>query len=189
MREFEDAVFEHQDVFSRLRDLGPTLTLAALACVTSIKSGGKIMFCGNGGSAADAQHLAAELIGRLVDDRPSIAGLALTTDSSALTCISNDYSFKDVFARQVEGLGRSGDVLVGISTSGNSENVLNAVCAAKKMNIKTVGLLGRDGGRIASEVDFALVVNSLNTARIQEVHIFLGHVLCAMIESSAPSPS
>jgi len=182
MSDFEVALREHQDVFNGLVVLKPALHRAALICAESIKSGGKIMFCGNGGSAADAQHLAAELVGRLVDDRPSIAGLALTTDSSALTCIANDYSFEEVFARQVEGLGRPCDVLVGISTSGNSINVLNAVKAADRLGMRTIGFLGRDGGRIVNAVEIPFVVSSATTARIQEAHIFLGHMLCGLIE-------
>lgn len=140
------------------------------------------MFCGNGGSAGDAQHLAAELVGRLVNDRRALPGLALSTDSSALTCIANDFGYEEVFARQVEGLGRPGDVLIGISTSGSSPNVVRAVDVAKQHGICTVGFLGRDGGKLGSLVDLALVVPSDETARIQEAHIFLGHVLCALIE-------
>ncbi len=142
------------------------------------------MFCGNGGSAGDAQHLAAELVGRLVKDRRALPGLALSTDSSALTCIGNDFGFNEVFARQVEGLGRAGDVLIAISTSGNSPNVLRAVEVARPAGVFVVGLLGRDGGKLGPLVDLPIIVPSDETARIQEAHIFIGHVLCAGIEKA-----
>lgn len=150
--------------------------------VNVLRGGGKIFFCGNGGSAADAQHFAAELVCKLRDDRPPLAGLALTTDTSTLTATSNDYSFRDVFARQVIALGASGDALVGISSSGNSANVLAAVEAAKQKNILTVGLLGRDGGAIASAVDQSVIVPDNDTQRIQECHILVGHIWMEMIE-------
>ena len=155
---------------------------AAEAASEAVHAGNKLLFCGNGGSAADAQHLASELIGRLVRDRRAIAGLALSTDSSALTCIANDFGYDEVFARQVAGLGRAGDVLVAISTSGNSMNVIRAVEVAKPMGITTVGLLGRTGGQLGGLVDLPIIVPSEETARIQEAHIFLGHVLCTLIE-------
>jgi D-sedoheptulose 7-phosphate isomerase len=142
------------------------------------------MFCGNGGSAADAQHLASELTGRFVADRRPLAAMALSTDSSALTSIANDYAFDQVFERQLRGLGRAGDVLIAISTSGNSANVVRAVAAARELRIDTIGLLGRDGGMLRPLCDIALVVPSETTARIQEVHIFLGHTLCAMVEQT-----
>lgn len=144
--------------------------------------GGKILFCGNGGSAADSQHLAAELTGRFINDRRPLAALALSTDTSALTCIANDYSFAEVFARQVQGLGRSGDVLVGISTSGNSRNVIRAVEEARAVGMQVVGLLGRDGGTLLELCDVSIVVPSQVTARIQEAHILIGHTLCGLIE-------
>jgi D-sedoheptulose 7-phosphate isomerase len=150
----------------------------------ALRSGGKLMFCGNGGSAADSQHLASEFTGRFVDDRRPLAALALSTDSSALTCIANDYAFDQVFERQLRGLGRQGDVLVAISTSGRSGNVLRAVQAARETGIAVVGLLGRDGGTLKELCDVALVVPSDTTARIQEAHIFIGHTLCAMVEQA-----
>lgn len=150
--------------------------------VNVLRGGGKIFFCGNGGSAADAQHFAAELVCKLRDDRPPLAGLALTTDTSTLTATSNDYSFRDVFARQVIALGASGYALVGISSSGNSANVLAAVEAAKQKNILTVGLLGRDGGAIAGAVDQSVIVPDNDTQRIQECHILIGHIWMEMIE-------
>lgn len=178
----ESALAEHLRVFGTLSRLGTSVRQAAQRAAQSIRADGKILFCGNGGSAGDAQHLAAELVGRLVRDRRALPGLALSTDSSALTCIGNDFGFDEVFARQVEGLGRAGDVLVAISTSGNSRNVIRAVEVARPMGITTVGFLGRNGGRLAPLVDLPIVVPSEDTARIQEAHIFLGHVMCALIE-------
>lgn len=148
----------------------------------SLKNGGKILFCGNGGSAADCQHLAAELTGRFVNDRRPLAAVSLSTDTSALTCIGNDYSFDEVFARQVTGLGREGDLLIGISTSGNSRNVIRAVENAKLIGVKTIGLLGRNGGQLKEICDHNIIVPSNVTARIQECHILIGHTLCGLIE-------
>jgi len=173
---------EHSELFSRLAPLAPDVEQAAQAMAGAARGGHKLMFCGNGGSAADSQHLAAELTGRFVRDRAPIAALALSTDSSALTCIGNDYSFADVFLRQVQGLGRAGDCLIGISTSGNSENVLRAFAHARGAGLVTIGLLGRDGGKLKPLSDIAIVVPSDVTARIQEAHIMIGHTLCGMIE-------
>lgn len=173
---------DHLELFKKLDDFDSILLSAAQTCSNSIKSGGKVFFIGNGGSAADAQHLAAELVGRLVCERRALPGLALTTDSSALTCIGNDYGFDHVFSRQVEGLGRAGDVLIAISTSGNSKNILRAVESCRMLNITTIGLLGCKGGQLAPMVDLPIVVPHTTTARIQEAHIFLGHQLCQMIE-------
>jgi len=144
--------------------------------------GAKIMVCGNGGSAADAQHFAAELSGRFVTERRPLAGIALTTDTSALTAIGNDYGFDKLFSRQVEALGRPGDLLVGISTSGNSQNVIEAVKTAKGLGIGTLGLLGRDGGKLKGLMDDCLVVPSDVTARIQEVHIMVIHFWCEILD-------
>lgn len=179
---FDTALASHVRTFETLVTLRPHVSAAAEAAADALRSGNKLLFCGNGGSAADAQHLAAELIGRLVRDRRALPGLALSTDTSALTCIANDFGFEDVFARQVEGLGRNGDVLVAISTSGNSPNVIRAVEVAKPMGITTVGLLGRSGGRLGSMVDMPIIVPAEETARIQEAHIFLGHVMCVLVE-------
>jgi D-sedoheptulose 7-phosphate isomerase len=148
----------------------------------TLLQGGKIFFCGNGGSAADSQHLAAELTGRFVNDRRPLAAIALSTDTSALTCISNDYSFDEIFARQVMGLGRVEDLLIGISTSGNSQNIIRAVEEAKNIGIRTLGLLGRDGGQLKNLCDHNIIVPSNITARIQECHILIGHTLCGLIE-------
>ncbi len=147
-----------------------------------LEAGYKILICGNGGSAADSQHFAAEIVGRFEKERKAFPAIALTTDTSALTAIGNDYGFDKVFSRQVEALGEKGDILVGISTSGNSENVIKAVEKAKEIGIFTVGFLGKDGGKLKDIVDKAFIVRHSNTARIQEVHLTLEHTLCKIIE-------
>jgi D-sedoheptulose 7-phosphate isomerase len=148
-----------------------------------LQRGCRVLICGNGGSAADAQHFAAELSGRYLKERRALAGIALTTDTSALTAIGNDYGFDRIFSRQVEALGRPGDLLIGISTSGNSPNVILAVEAAKQLGVRTLGLLGRDGGKLRILVDDALVVPCPVTARIQEVHQMIYHFWCEAIEA------
>lgn len=173
---------EHRELFARLDALAPEVQAAGRLMAEALRRGRKIMFCGNGGSAADSQHLAAELTGRFIHDRKPLAAMALSTDSSALTCIGNDYSFAEVFSRQVEGLGQAGDVLVGISTSGRSANVIKAVEAARGRDMQVIGLLGRDGGALKALCDVAIVVPSPTTARIQEAHILIGHTLCGLIE-------
>ncbi|MGB4056778.1 MAG: D-sedoheptulose 7-phosphate isomerase [Alphaproteobacteria bacterium] len=152
------------------------------ACETSITNGGKILFFGNGGSAADAQHLATELTVRYSKNRKPIAALALTTDTSALTAIGNDFGFEDLFARQIEALGNPGDVALGISTSGKSPNVLKALKTARAQNLKTVGFTGQNGGDMASLCDILIKIPSPITARIQEMHITLGQMLCGALE-------
>jgi D-sedoheptulose 7-phosphate isomerase len=159
------------------------VALAAEMLIDTLRAGGKILIFGNGGSAADAQHIAAELVNRLNYDRPPIAAIALTTDSSILTSVGNDATFDDLFERQLRALGRSGDVAIAISTSGNSPNVLKAVSAARELGIRTIALGGRGGGRLASLTDLALIVGSESTQRIQETHITIGHILCELIES------
>jgi D-sedoheptulose 7-phosphate isomerase len=179
---FSTALAEHRALFDSLQHLQPSVARIGATLTAVLQSGGKIMLCGNGGSAADSQHIAAELTGRLVGDRRALAGLALSTDSSALTCIANDYGFDAIFERQVQGLGRAGDALIAISTSGNSANVLRAADAARAMGIVTIGLLGRDGGQLLARCDDAIVIPSHTTARIQEAHIFVGHCWCSLIE-------
>lgn len=179
---FVKNLLEQAALLQALQHLDMTVTRAAVLATEALQSGGKLMFCGNGGSAADSQHLAAELTGRFIKDRKPLAALALSTDTSALTCIGNDYSFDEVFARQVQGLGRTGDVLVGISTSGNSRNVIRAVEEAKTLGMLVIGLLGRDGGVLCELCDVSIVVPSAVTARIQESHILIGHTLCGLIE-------
>jgi len=150
--------------------------------VEAFKGGNKVLLFGNGGSAADAQHIAAEFVNRFLIERPPLPALALSTDTSVLTSISNDYGYVDSFAKQVKALGKEGDVAVGISTSGSAANVIKAVKVAKEMGLKTVGLAGNDGGELAKAVDIALIVASPVTPRIQEVHITIGHVLCEMVD-------
>jgi D-sedoheptulose 7-phosphate isomerase len=164
-----------------------TVARAAELIITSVKTGGKVLIFGNGGSAADAQHIAAELVNRLNYDRPPIAAIALTTDTSILTSVGNDSSFDELFERQLRALGRLGDVALAISTSGNSPNVLRAVAAARELGIKTIALAGRDGGKggkLADAVDVALVVDAPSTQRIQETHITIGHILCELVEDA-----
>jgi D-sedoheptulose 7-phosphate isomerase len=175
---------EHLELFNRLDSLTDVVTTAAGLITSALSSGHKVMLCGNGGSAADSQHLAAEFTGRFVKDRRPLAAMALSTDSSALTCIANDYSFDDVFYRQVVGLGKAGDCLIAISTSGNSRNVIRASEAARSADIRVIGLLGRDGGALRALCDVPIVVPSMTTARIQEAHIFIGHALCGMVEKA-----
>jgi D-sedoheptulose 7-phosphate isomerase len=181
---FQSALDGHVALFGRMHALRPAVERVAARLAASLKADGKVMLCGNGGSAADSQHIAAELSGRFVDDRRPLAGMALSTDSSALTCIGNDYGFDAVFERQVRGLGRAGDSLVLISTSGKSPNLLRAAEAARVLGITTLGLLGRDGGPLLALCDDAVVVPDNVTARIQEAHIFIGHCWCALIEQA-----
>jgi len=155
---------------------------AARILAAALQKGGKILLFGNGGSAADAQHLAAEFVNRFRIERPPLAALALTTDTSVLTSIANDYDFQEVFAKQIRALARSDDAALGLSTSGNSPNVVRGLDAAREMGLVTLALSGGDGGPVARAADLALVVPSLNPPRIQEVHITLGHVLCDLVD-------
>ena len=168
-----------------LATMGPRIVQAAELLAERLRQGYKILVCGNGGSAADAQHFAAELVNRFEIERPGLAAIALTTDSSALTSIANDYAFDQIFARQVCALGRPGDVLLAISTSGNSPNVLAAMTAAQERGLAMVALTGRDGGRMAGQLgegDIELRAAAAATARIQEVHILLIHCLCDLVD-------
>ncbi len=180
---FNDEVSEHEAAVTAARAAlcGPFVSLVA-AAADAIRGGGKILFFGNGGSASDAQHLATELVVRYRKNRPAIAAIALTTDTSALTAIGNDFGFDDLFSRQVEALGRKGDLAVGISTSGKSPNVLQALRKARELGLITAGLAGGDGGTMAEVTDHLLIVPSATTARIQEFHILLGHMLCGALE-------
>ncbi len=173
---------EHQEVLQKTKELTTVLAKISTICTEAISGGHKILICGNGGSAADAQHIAAEFVGRFLKERKSLPAIALTTDSSILTSVANDYSYDVVFARQVEGLGQSGDVLIGISTSGNSKNVNLALEAAREKGIKTIGFTGRDGGKMRSLCDEILIIPSNVTARIQEMHIMCGHIICQMVD-------
>ena len=155
---------------------------AVATCVAALRDGKKILFCGNGGSAADAQHWAGELVSRFYFDRPGLSAVALTTDTSILTAIGNDYGYERVFSRQVEAIGTPGDVLVAISTSGKSPNILAAIAAARAKSIKVIGFSGATGGTMRAECDLCFCVPCADTPRIQEGHEFIGHVLCALIE-------
>ncbi|MGA7972019.1 MAG: D-sedoheptulose 7-phosphate isomerase [Pseudolabrys sp.] len=180
---FKAEFSEHHDVARRTEAaLGDAFVAAVEACVRAVRGGGKLMFFGNGGSAGDAQHLATELTIRYKKNRPAIAALALTTDTSTLTAAGNDLGFDRIFARQIEALGRPGDVAVAISTSGKSANVIAALRQAKSMGLVTVALGGKDGGEMAALADQALIVPSDTTARIQEMHIMLGQMLCGALE-------
>ncbi len=173
----------HQEAFEKtFAALESAFSSMLDACVTAIEQGNKIMFFGNGGSASDAQHLATELSVRYVQDRKSIAGIALTTDTSTLTAAGNDYGFECIFSRQIEAIGKAGDVALGLSTSGNSANVLKALKVAQDMNITTVGFSGKDGGKMKDVCDHLLVIPSDRTDRIQEMHITIGHMLCGALE-------
>ena len=166
-----------------LRDNLEALTQAIEAIVAAFKSGNKLLLFGNGGSAADAQHIAAEFTNRFLIERPPLPAIALTTDSSALTAIANDYDYAQVFAKQVQALGKAGDVALAISTSGNSPNVLLAIEACKKLAITTVGLTGGSGGKMVGKVDYMLRVSEgKNSPRIQETHILVGHVICDIVD-------
>lgn len=168
---------------SFLRDNLEILTRVIDAVVAAFKNGNKVLLFGNGGSAADAQHIAAEFTNRFMIEREPLPALALTTDSSALTAIANDYDFSQVFSKQVKALGKAGDVAFGISTSGNSANVLAAFEVCKQLKISTVGLTGGSGGKMAGSVDYLLrVAETTKTARIQETHILVGHVICEMVD-------
>jgi D-sedoheptulose 7-phosphate isomerase len=182
---FRDSLQESAETkLNILASCGNDVSGAIDIVIESLKAGGKIMFCGNGGSAADSQHLATEFVIRLSHDleRPAIAAIALTTDSSMLTAGGNDIGFENVIARNVEALGREGDVLIGISTSGNSANIIKAFEKAKSKKLKTIALLGGKGGKILGTTDCAIVIPSANTQRIQEGHITIGHIICESVE-------
>jgi len=185
----------HQKIIAQLEESAEVKRQTIITAVDSIeaaaemlidcyRAGGKVLLCGNGGSAADAQHLAAELISRLKLERAAIPALALTTNTSLLTAIGNDYKYDLVFVRQVEAFGRAGDVLIAISTSGESENVIKAVEFSRVQGIKSIALTGAKGGRLAEKVDLAIKIPSDNVQRIQECHITVGHILCELIESA-----
>ena len=183
MKEFIESEFRNISCnFIHLQALAPQIQEVPAVCIDALKKGHKIMFCGNGGSAADSQHLAAELVGRYKMNRPAMNALALTVDTSILTAVGNDYGYDTIFERQVEGLGKSGDVLIGLSTSGNSKNVLAAFDMAKKKGITTVAMTGQSGGKMKEQADFTINVPSDVTNNIQEMHIAVGHLLCGVIE-------
>ena len=180
---YDEIISEHLYLVNKLYDNSDDIIKICNFICDSFQNNGKILLCGNGGSAADSQHIAAEFVGRFVKDRKPLPALALTTDTSALTCISNDYSFDLVFSRQVLALGNSQDVLIALTTSGNSLNVINAIVEAKKIGMKIVSLLGNDGGQVKDISDISIIVPSNITARIQEAHILLAHAICSLVES------
>lgn len=184
---FAASLEAHLELFALLRTLAPQVEDAARHMGDALSGGGKILVAGNGGSAADAQHFAAELVGRFQRNRRALPCIALTTDTSNLTAIGNDFGFREVFSRQVEALGRHGDVFVGISTSGHSENIVSAVREARGQGMFSLALLGRDGGVLASLADMAVVVPHPVTARIQEAHIFLLHHWADCLERTCTS--
>jgi D-sedoheptulose 7-phosphate isomerase len=178
---FARAIADHLEAVRQVEGQQGVLQAIAQAMTATLRSGGKILWCGNGGSAADSQHLAAELVGRFRRERRPLPSIALTTDTSILTAVANDYGYENVFSRQVEALGSAGDLIVGISTSGNSPNVVAALAAARSLGLVTVGFTGA-GGKIAALADHLFAVAAPDTARIQEAHILAGHVLCDLIE-------
>lgn len=175
-------IFEHMAIADSMSNLDESIQKTANLLIKCLKNEGTIFWCGNGGSASDSQHLAGELVGRFVDERKPLKSIALTADSAVMTCIVNDYGYEHIFSRQIEALGSKGDVLVGITTSGNSKNVLNAFEVAKQKEVTTIGLLGKGGGRAASLAKRSIIVPSESTARVQEMHILIGHILCDLIE-------
>ena len=182
MSYFSELIVEHVNAVESLINVEEDLQRIAHLCCVALNNGKKLIFCGNGGSAADAQHIAAEFTGRFVNDREPLAALALTTDTSALTCIGNDYGFDQVFSRQLKALGQSGDIIFLISTSGASNNIKLALDTAKHLSIQTVALTGLKGEAFSKNCDHGISINSYTTARIQEAHIFILHVLCGLIE-------
>jgi D-sedoheptulose 7-phosphate isomerase len=179
----KEIITEHREVLDQVSaTLEGQISAACVLCVQALLSGHKILLAGNGGSAADAQHLAAEFVGRFVSERISLPAIALTTDTSALTAIANDYGFESVFARQLSGLGTAGDVFIGISTSGNSPNIVQAVEVARAKGLKILLLLGNTGGALKGCGDIEILIPSVRTARVQEMHILIGHIICEAVD-------
>lgn len=178
----KEAINQHKQSLNFIETQYPLIEKIANLCLVCLKNKGKIIFIGNGGSAADSQHLAAELVGRFKLDGQALPGLALTTDTSILTAVGNDYGFEEIFARQIEALASDKDLVISLSTSGNSLNIIKAINKAKSLNIKTIGFLGKDGGELVKLVDLALVIPSKNTPSIQEMHILVGHIICEIID-------
>lgn len=182
------AIFQHLKVIRNFEQLLPELLQASEMLIEALHNKRKILLCGNGGSAADAQHLAGELVGRFLKERRPLPAVALNANTSVLTALGNDYGFKEVFARQVAALGQPGDVLVAISTSGDSSNVLRAAEAARAKDMKVIGLTGADGGKLKDLCDLCLCVPSTSTPRIQEMHILIGHIICELVEAALCCP-
>ncbi len=182
MSKIDEIIISHKKAVEEFEKKLDSVESAVVLLAKCLKDGNKILLCGNGGSAADCQHFAAELVGRFQKERKGLPALSLTVDTSALTSISNDYGFYEVFARQVEALGRPGDILVSFSTSGNSLNVIKAMEKASLMSIKNIALTGNGGGKIASMADVSISIDETVTARIQEIHAIAIHILCELIE-------
>ena len=180
---FERALNDHLESFRNLTEIKDIIIDAGQKIATALEKGKRVLVCGNGGSAADAQHFSAEIIGRFKKDRKAWPAIALTTNSSILTAVANDYAYDEIFSRQVEGLGAPGDILISISTSGNSKNIIMAANKASELNMMTIGLLGKDGGKLKTMVDNPIVAPSKITAHIQEMHIFILHVWADIIET------
>ncbi len=178
----QNEIHEHIKTANLLHNLTDSIASAAELCIDCLKNGGKILLFGNGGSAADAQHIAAELVGRYRTDRKALSAIALTTDTSVITSIANDFGYEYVFSRQIESLANSKDVIIGISTSGKSSNVIRAIKVASKLNCKTIGFSGQKGGEMNQICDLNLVSPSMETPRIQEMHIIIGHTICHLID-------
>lgn len=182
MNIIEERMAEHEAVFQATKALAPSIAEAGDMIKTALQTGHKILFCGNGGSAADSQHLAAEIVGRFQKERRAFPAIALTVDTSVLTAVANDYGYETVFSRQVQALGNEGDVLVGISTSGNSGNILAAIAEARAKGMKVIGMTAIGGGKMKELCDVILAVPAKTTARAQEMHIMIGHILCEIAE-------
>ena len=180
--DIEKSIIDSTNIIMQSTSLSEKISNSIEAIINCLKNGNKIVLFGNGGSAADAQHIAAEFVGKFQKDRFSFPAIALTTDSSILTSIGNDFSFENIFSRQCEGLASKDDVVIGISTSGNSQNVVNGLVTSKKNGCKTIGFLGNDGGKIKDIVDVAVIVNSESTPRIQEVQRTIFHIICELAE-------
>lgn len=178
----KNSLESHLSAFKLLSGNQEKIKEIAKLFVSSLRNGGKIIFMGNGGSAADAEHLAAELVGRFKKNRKAYAAISLSSNISIITAIGNDYGFEEVFSRQVEAIARPGDIIVVISTSGESQNVIKAVMRAKQLGLKTVGFLGKKGGKLKGLVDISLLIPTENTPRIQEMHILAGHIICEIVE-------
>ena len=186
--DFEEAIREHQSMMASLPEVWPSLRAASDAVIERVQDGGAVFWFGNGGSATQALHFATELVGRFERERRGIRSYALVADTSLITAVANDYAFDVIFARQIESLCRPGDVAIGLSTSGNSANVLQGIDAAASMGALTVGFAGGDGGKLARSVDIPIVVGHLRTCRVQEAHLFLGHTLCEIVEAAISDP-
>ena len=181
-KKINTALKKHKEALGLLEKQSSTIAKIAYLFIESLEAGGKIIFIGNGGSAADAQHLAAELVGRFKKNRKALAAIALTTDTSILTAIGNDFGFDEVFSRQIEAIAKDKDLLVGISTSGKSKNIIKAIEKAKTIGLKSIGFLGKDGGDIKGLVDVDLTISSDDTPSIQEMHTLAGHTICGIVE-------